>query len=638
MQAPKEILYKYWQYDSFRPLQEEIIGSVLAGNDTLAIMPTGGGKSVCFQVPALIMEGVCIVITPLVALMKDQVEQLKRRGIRAAAIYSGMHRTEIDYTLDNFVYGDYKFLYVSPERLLTEIMQERTKRMKVALLVVDEAHCVSQWGYDFRPPYLKIPDFRKFAPHAPVIALTATATKDVKADIQQKLDLRKPQIFQQSFARPNISYSAFCEDSKERKLFDILQKVSGSSIVYVRTRKRTKEVADWLNENKIRADFYHAGLSMQERFKKQEAWIKNQNRVIVATNAFGMGIDKPDVRTVIHLDLPETLEAYYQEAGRAGRDGLKAYAILLYFKTDPEDLIRQIEYKYPPVENLKRIYQALANYYKLAVGGENFESYDFDFQDFIGTFGLMANDTHNALKKLEEEGLIQLSDSYFSPSKLCLRVDNHELYNFQIKNPTYDKFTKLLLRTYGGVLFTDFTIISESTLAKNFFASTTEVEKMLEYLHQIGIATYQKQKNKPQLTFLTPRQDVDHLPINRAEMHRRKTRDLEKASYVNDYTLEERRCRMQFLQQYFDELTEATCGICDNCLKHKKREVPLEIYAKYRQKILEILPANIKNVVDYHFFSNKDYVTEVIRQMIENDEIWYSELGILQPKQNLWEQ
>ena len=632
MQASKEILLKYWEYNTFRPLQEDIINSVLAGNDTLAILPTGGGKSICFQVPALQMEGVCIVITPLIALMKDQVEQLKRRGIKAAAIYSGMHRTEIDYTLDNFVYGDYKFLYVSPERLLTEIMQERTKRMKVCLLAIDEAHCISQWGYDFRPPYLKIPDFRKFAPNAPMIALTATATRDVKADIQQKLGLRNIKVFQQSFARPNISYSAFCEESKERKLFDILQKVQGSAIVYVRSRRRTKEISDWLNRNKISAEFYHAGLAMNDRFKKQEAWIKNQVRVIVATNAFGMGIDKPDVRVVVHLDLPENLEAYYQESGRAGRDGLKSYAILLYFKSDLTDIYKQVDQKYPPVENLKRIYQALANYFKLAVGAENFESYDFDFQEFIGTFGLVANDTHNALKKLEDEGLIQLSDSYFSPSKLVFKVDNHSLYNFQIKNANYDKFTKMLLRMYGGQLFTDFTTISESAIARNYFASNLEVEKMLEYLHEVGIATYQKQKSVPQLTFLTARQDANYLAIDRAEYHRRKLKDTERVDSVVQFAQEERRCRMQFLQEYFDEFTEATCGICDNCLKHKKREVPFDIYAKYRLKILEILPANITHVVGYSFFTNKDFVTEVIRKMIENEEIWYSELGVLQKK------
>ena len=636
MQAPLEILQEFWHYDSFRPLQEDIINSVLAGKDTLALMPTGGGKSICFQVPALAMEGVCIVITPLVALMKDQVEQLKRRGIKAAAIYSGMHRNEIDYTLDNFVYGDYKFLYVSPERLLTEIMQVRTKLMKVCLLVIDEAHCISQWGYDFRPPYLKIPEFRKFIPNVPIIALTATATKEAQQDIIQKLELIKVQVFQQSFARPSISYSTFCEESKERKLFDILQKVQGSAIVYVRSRKRTKEISDWLNRSRINSDFYHAGLTNQERFKKQDAWLKNQQRVIVATNAFGMGIDKPDVRVVVHLDLPENLEAYYQEAGRAGRDGRKSYAVMLYYKGDLEDISKQIEQKYPSVESLRRVYQALANYYKLAIGGENFESYDFDFQEFISTFGLVAHDTHNALKKLEDEGLIQLSESYYSPSKLFFKMDNHELYKFQIKTPNYDKFTKVLLRMYGGDLFTNYITISESAIGTNFFAQPSETEKMLEYLQQVGVVTYQKQKNKPQLTFLTIRQDANNLTINIVEMHRRKKKEIDKAASVVQYAQEDRRCRMQFLQEYFDEYTNATCGICDNCLKQKKKEVaadvPIEIYSKYRQKILEIIPANISQVVDYKYFNNKSYATEVIRRMIENEEIWYSELGILQKK------
>jgi ATP-dependent DNA helicase RecQ len=633
MQATLEILQQFWKYDSFRPLQEDIIDAVLAGNDTLALMPTGGGKSICFQVPALAMEGVCIVITPLVALMKDQVEQLKRRGIKAAAIYSGMHRTEIDYTLDNFVYGDFKFLYVSPERLLTEIMQVRTKLMKVCLLVIDEAHCISQWGYDFRPPYLKIPEFRKFIPNAPVIALTATATKEAQQDIIDKLELKNVQVFQQSFARPNISYSTFCEESKERKLFDILQKVQGSAIVYVRSRKRTKEISDWLNKSRINADFYHAGLTNQERFKKQEAWLTNKKRVMVSTNAFGMGIDKPDVRVVVHLDLPENLEAYYQEAGRAGRDGRKAYAVMLYYKGDLEDVTTQIEQKYPPIENLRRVYQALANYYKLAVGGENLESYDFDFQEFISTFGLSAHDTHNALKKLEDEGLIQLSDSYYSPSKLFFKIDNHDLYKFQIKTPSYDKFTKILLRMYGGDLFTSHVAIAESAIGNHFFAQASEVEKMLDYLQQVGIATYQKQKNIPQLTFLTARQDANHLAINVVEMQRRKQKDLDKVASVVRYVQEDRRCRMQFLQEYFDEFTKATCGVCDNCLKQKKKDVPIEVYTKYRQKVLEILPANINQIIDYQLFNNKDYITEVIRRMIENEEIWFSELGILQKKQ-----
>jgi ATP-dependent DNA helicase RecQ len=632
MPSPLEILKQFWNYDKFRPLQEDIIQSVLSGKDTLALMPTGGGKSICFQVPAMAMEGVCIVVTPLIALMKDQVEQLRRRGILAGAIFSGMNRQEIDYMLDNFVYGGYKFLYVSPERLQTEIMRERTKLMKVCLLAIDEAHCVSQWGYDFRPPYLQIAEFRKYLPNIPLIALTATATKDVRQDIVQRLEMKNVQVFQQSFARPNLSYSVFCEENKEKKMFEILQKVQGTAIVYVRSRKRTKEISEWLNRNQIRADFYHAGLSNQERFRKQDAWLNNQFKVMVATNAFGMGIDKPDVRVVIHIDLPENLESYYQEAGRAGRDGNKAYAVLLYHASDLADLKQFVEQKHPPFDWLRRVYQALGNHFQLAYGSSSFESYDFDFQRFVENFGLVANQAHHALKKLEEEGLIQLSDSYFSPSKFHFTVDNHVLYNFQLKNANYDKFIKILLRMYGGELFIDYVKISESAIGRVFYAEPAEVEKMLFYLQSNGLANYQKQKNMPQLTFLTPRQDANYLAIDHAKSALRKKQDLDRTEAVRRYAQEERRCRTQMLQEYFDEFTKLKCGICDNCLKSKHREVPIEIFTAYRQKILQILPASITQVADYHYFTNKEFLSEVIRKMIENEELKYTELGILERK------
>jgi ATP-dependent DNA helicase RecQ len=379
----QQILKQYWHYDAFRPLQEEIINSIMDGKDTLALLPTGGGKSVCFQVPALMLEGICIVVSPLIALMKDQVEQLKRRGINATAIYSGMSKREIDITLDNCIYSDIKFLYVSPERLKTELFIERARKMKISLLAIDEAHCVSQWGYDFRPPYLQIADFKEEVNIQRTIALTATATKEVKEDIVLKLDLKDCQKFQKSFVRENLSYSAFQLENKQAKLIEILTNVQGSSVVYVRSRKRTQKVAELLTQNGIAASFYHAGLSGTIRDERQAAWIENKTRVIVATNAFGMGIDKPDVRTVVHLDLPDTLEAYYQEAGRAGRDEKKAYAVALYHLQDKEELTDRVERSVVTKDELKRTYQALANYYKLAIGSQAFSSYDFEFEPTI---------------------------------------------------------------------------------------------------------------------------------------------------------------------------------------------------------------------------------------------------------------
>ncbi|MDB5241899.1 MAG: RecQ family ATP-dependent helicase, partial [Spirosoma sp.] len=416
----RQILQQFWGYTTFRPLQEDVVNTVLARQDALVLMPTGGGKSVCFQVPTLAMKGVCLVVTPLIALMKDQVEQLRRRGIPAAAIYSGMNYREIDTTLDNCIYGNIKFLYLSPERLRTEIVIERTKLMTVCLLAVDEAHCVSAWGYDFRPPYLQIAEFRALIPDTPVIALTASATPEVQTDILDKLAMQSPAVFRQTFARPNLSYSVLLEENKEDRLRRILERVPGSAIVYVRSRKQTQQVAQMLIRQNITADFYHAGLTNEQRSAKQDAWIQNKTRVVVATNAFGMGIDKPDVRVVVHLDIPDSLEAYYQEAGRAGRDGQKAYAVMLYTTGDLENLLFRTEQLYQPVAMLRRVYQAIANYTAVPLGGGEFSSYDFDLSTFTTTFSLPSQETHYALKQLQLEGFIQLNENYFQPSKLTL--------------------------------------------------------------------------------------------------------------------------------------------------------------------------------------------------------------------------
>ena len=633
---PQEILKTYWGYDNFRPLQPDIIQSVLDGRDTLALMPTGGGKSICFQVPAMMSEGICIVISPLIALMQDQVQHLKNRNIQAVGIFSGMHKNQIDIALDNCIYGDMKFLYVSPERLQTKIFIERAKQMKVNLLAIDEAHCISQWGYDFRPPYAKIAEFRKLIPHVPLIALTATATQEVKTDILEQLEMVNPQLFQQSFARANLSYSAFKEEDKERRLMKILQNVQGSAVVYVRNRRRTQEVSEMLNKYNIQSTFYHAGLNSAERTKRQESWIKNRVRAIVATNAFGMGIDKPDVRTVIHLDLPDTLEAYYQEAGRAGRDGEKAYAVLLYNQPDVDNLEKNVLQSYPAIELIRRVYQCLGNLFQLAVGAGEFCNYDFDLIEFQRRFDLPPTDTYFALKILENQGFIQLSESFKNTSKLMLKVDNRQLYDFQLRNPKYDFFIKLLLRMYGGELFGTFLNISEANIAKAFSIPLKDVETWLLTLEKIDILIYDKQKDKPQLTFLTPRFDIRELPLQELEIKKRKEQNIQKAKSVKHYAEQPNRCRTQLLLEYFNEITDAECGVCDNCLKKKKQNrievVDKEEEEAIRLKIKQLLQNGAMSLILITQIMqpiNQSKFQEIIREMIGNEEVKFDEEGRL---------
>lgn len=614
-------------------MQEEVVGTVLDRQDTLVLMPTGGGKSICFQVPALAMKGVCIVVTPLIALMKDQVEQLRKRGIPAAAIYSGMHYREIDTTLDNCIYGNLKFLYVSPERLRTEIVIERVKQMTVCLLAVDEAHCISAWGYDFRPPYLQIAEFRQLIPETSVIALTASATPDVQTDIADKLALRAPIVYKQTFARPNLSYAAVLEENKAGRLLRILQNVPGCAIVYVRSRRQTQQVANWLTKQTIAADFYHAGLTTQQRAEKQDAWMQGQTRVMVATNAFGMGIDKPDVRTVVHLDVPDSLEAYYQEAGRAGRDGQKAYAVMLYTPGDLESLRFRTEQLYQPIEMLRRVYQALANYTAVPVGGGEFSSYDFDLAAFAATFSLPPQETHYALKQLQLEGLIQLNENYFHPSRLTIVLDNRQLYEFQVLNPRFDPFLKLLLRLYGGELFTDFITISESTLARTFLINQSEIEQLLHQLHQRNVVIYEKQKDKPQLTFLTPRYDAPSLPINTQALNRRKELALRKVQAATVYTEHPTQCRTRLLQAYFGEKPGERCGICDNCLKKKRTSGQAQ--SAVREQVREYVALangpgiSPKQLSHYFAQTDADTLAQTLKQMLAEEEIRYTKSGNL---------
>ncbi|MFD1003378.1 ATP-dependent DNA helicase RecQ [Ohtaekwangia kribbensis] len=633
METPVSILKKYWQHSQFRPLQEDIVNSVLQGHDTLALLPTGGGKSVCFQVPALLLEGVCIVITPLIALMKDQVEQLKRRGILAVAIHSGMNRSEIDILLDNCIYGSIKFLYVSPERLQTELFIERVKQMKVGLIAVDEAHCISQWGYDFRPPYLQITTLRELKPATPVIALTATATLVVKEDIMNKLAFREPTgVFQRSFARDNLSFVVRKTENKERKLLEILQKVKGSAIIYVRSRKATQQIAEWLSKRGISASYYHAGLDFEERSKRQEEWIHNKSRVMVATNAFGMGIDKPDVRLVVHLDIPENLESYYQEAGRAGRDGIRSFAAILYQEADVINLQFKTEQAHPSPEALKKIYQALANYYQLAIGSSGGESFDFDLLDFAERFKYHQAEVYIALKKLEEEGLIQFNESFYNPSHLFFPVDKTKLYEFQIANARFDPVIKMLLRLYGGELFSEFVKISEAYLAKGLKITEKEMIATLKHLNELKIVIYQPLKNKPQVTFVLPRQDADRLPLNIARLEARKKLIVDKMNAMVAFATSTHRCRMQIVQEYFGEDTFAVCGLCDVCIEQRKTD-NRSAYDQLRAEIVNIIKSTsmtIEQLEEHIEPTDHELFADIVRELVDEGLLQYDDSWRLQ--------
>lgn len=627
MTSPKEILQKYWQYDSFRPLQFEIISSVLEKKDTLALMPTGGGKSLCFQVPGLILDGVSIVITPLIALMKDQVNQLRDRGIRAAAIYSGMHKSDIDRTLDNFVLGDYKFLYVSPERLLTEMMIERTKRMNVSLLVIDEAHCISKWGHDFRPSYLKINKFKEYCPKSTVIALTATATKETQKDILAQLKLKKPEVFKMSFKRKNLAIYAHESNSKNLELADLLAKTKGSSIVYCKTRKDTQEVAFFLKKCGLSADFYHAGLSNELRFKKQEDWINNKTQVIVSTNAFGMGIDKSDVRSVFHLHIPENMESYYQEIGRAGRDGAPSSVFLLYNGQDIEKLKFNLEQAFPPMEALIKLYQSLCNFYKLAYGSIPEPYYEFDSYLFQSTFGMKAIPTYYGLKMLENQGIIEMNDSYQAPSKFQFLISSFELGELQEKNKDLQKFTQTLLRIYGGELFLNPSIISETEISKAYGAGKIIVERMLRRLEKLNIGTYFQQSGKPTISFLGKRYDAEKIPLNHTEIAKKKKSEKAAIDKMISYVSGTKRCRMAQLQDYFGEENAEACGKCDICQKKQRERLRIQNIEKLGAELAKQLP---KQISELSSDSNIN-IEEIVHHFVDNN-YWLLQNGILKVK------
>lgn len=618
--TPSEILKKYWGYDAFRPLQEDIIQSVLEGKPTLALLPTGGGKSICFQVPAMALDGLCLVISPLIALMRDQVDQLENRGIKAKALYSGMSKKELDITLDNCIYGEVKFLYVSPERLQSDLFLARARQMNFSMIAIDEAHCISQWGYDFRPPYLLIKDFIDELNIRKVLALTATATKEVKVDITERLGMKDVRIFKKSFARKNLSYSVFHVESKLRKMLEILHNVPGSSVVYVRSRKRTGEIARILSDNRISADHYHAGLSPDDRADKQEKWIRGTIRVMVATNAFGMGIDKPDVRSVIHLDLPDTLEAYYQEAGRAGRDEHKAYAVMLIHESDKEALLERIEKSQVSMELLKRTYQALSNFYKLAIGSLPESSLDFDLEEFANTYNLTPLDTYNALNRLEKEGLIQLNEGFNHASRIMIRLQKEDLYRFQVSHPQLDLLIKGILRLYGGELFSQYVKVSEKELAQMLNSNPKEVKGRLRLLDQYEVIDYQSAASRSQLTFLVPRLDVNALPIDGKALEARKKLIERKANKVLSFVNDQKTCRTRMLQAYFDEMTDEHCGVCDYCISRKRRNQilldPNELYLMVKTEG----SVKLQDVMTQKKVAMED-VLDAVRTLIEEDRV-----------------
>ena len=624
------ILQQYWGYKSFRPLQEDIIQSILDGKDTLALLPTGGGKSICFQVPAMAKDGLCLVISPLIALMKDQVENLRKKSITSFAIFSGMSRKEVILTLKTSSSSNCKFLYVSPERLETKLFLEYLPALEVSLIAVDEAHCISQWGYDFRPPYLRIAAVREQLPGVPVLALTASATAIVQKDICEKLQFKKTVVVRQSFERPNLSYSAFRVDSKISRLVDILQKVPGSGIVYCRSRKRTKELADQLLSYNIQADFYHAGLSAETRSRKQEEWIGNKTRIIVCTNAFGMGIDKPDVRIVVHADAPDCIENYYQEAGRAGRDRQKAYAVLLFRDKDLTELNLQPDIRFPALKDIRTVYQAIVNYLQIPSGLGEGNYYDFDLPDFLHKFPVDAQLTSSVLKVLAQENFFSFNEQVFLPSKIVFSCNKTILYDFEMAHRSLEPIIKTLLRAYEGIFDQEVSIF-EKSLAYLLRISQPEVVSALQQLQSFGVIRYQPQKDTPQLFFIRNRVRAEELTIDMRSYNERKK--LYK-SRIESFILfvQSDTCRSRQIGEYFGDDAMKECGVCDNCLRLKKNNITKEDFYQIEQRIMTALhhqPLPSKELLRILHGINKEKVWKVIEFMQSEKKIDVNQSGMI---------
>ncbi|MCD6067916.1 MAG: recombinase RecQ [Bacteroidetes bacterium] len=622
MIKPRDILARYWGYDNFRPGQEEIVKSVLDGKDTLALLPTGGGKSICFQVPALAQDGLCLVISPLIALMNDQVENLMKRGIKAMAITSAMNWHEIRIAFSNCINGNYKFLYVSPERMQTEVFLKNLHDLSISMIAVDEAHCISQWGYDFRPSYLKIAELRDSLPKVPIIALTASATQKVIVDIQEKLHFKDQQVFKSSFARPNLHYIVQPEEDKIGRLFSICNKIKGTGVVYVRNRRKTVETAMLLSQHGITADYYHAGLSSDDRKTKQANWIADKTRVIVATNAFGMGIDKPDVRFVVHLDLPDSLEAYFQEAGRGGRDGKTAYAVLLFQEMDAEQLKQSIELSFPSFDDIKQTYAAISNYCQVAIGAGLGMAYDLDLDAISSNYKLKPATVFNSVRFLEKEGYLSYQDNSFEQSKVLLLYNKEDLYNFEIKYPKFERVLKSLLRNYGG-LFEQHTYINENQLANRLMMRPEELKEQLTRLHKMEVLEYIPKSQLPKIIYTANRIDNKHLDFLPENYKKLKQVAEERAAAVIRYAKEKHVCRNRLLLAYFDETNIKDCGHCDVCLKKKRDEHSSELDSLSTQ-ILNVLhnhPHKLDELISLFYRHDKVLVVESINELAEANEI-----------------